>query len=118
MLINEVADNSPIDFENVDLLDDLRFFMSNDPQFYRKIFYPMISKVRDHVKANKKCSDKVFRKVVDHATAQYCSQYKIPGNEKSVFTDIDRDQLARQIFDQEMTNIKSGHYDQWKLMNC
>ena len=109
MLIREFTE-SP-DLENVDMLDDLHFFMHNDPNFYRKKFYPMIARVRDHIKSGKRCKDTVFRPCVDVATEMYCKMFKIPGNEKSVFTDTDRDELARKIFGQEVENIKQGHYD-------
>lgn len=108
MLINEFTEVQ--DLETADLLDDLHFFMHNDPAFYRKKFYPMISKVRDHIKAGKQCKDTVFSSCVNDAMNVYCKKYNI-GNTKSVFTDIDRDSLARRIFGQELENINKGIYD-------
>ena len=110
MVIRDFTENN-LDLEGVDLIDDLHFFMHNDPKFYRRVMYPLISKLRDHVKGGKSCKDTVFRKCVDHAVDTYCNQYRIPGDSKSVFTDVDRDSLARKIFNNEVSNINTGVYD-------
>ncbi len=109
MLIREFTEEP--DLDGVDLVDDLHFFMHNDPKFYRRVLYPLISKLRTHVKKGKKCKDEVFRNCVEQAIAQYCKQYNISGNPTSVFTNVDRDSLARKIFNDEMNNINSGAYD-------
>jgi hypothetical protein len=110
MLIKEFVE-SPLNLEDVDLKDDLKFFMHNDPGFYRRVFYPMISKVRDHIKQGHPCRDDIFRGAVDHAAKTYCQKFKIADNHKSVFTDTDRDELAREIFGKERDNIEQGDYD-------
>lgn len=109
MLIREFTESPEL--KDVDLVDDLHFFMHNDPKFYRRALYPMIVKVRDHIKSGKKCNDTVFRKCVDSAVDSYCSKFKISGNPTSVFTDVDRDSLARKIFAQEQEHINKGTYD-------
>lgn len=109
MLIREFTE-AP-DLEDVDLLDDLHFFMHNDPSFYRKVFFPLISLLKKHVKTGKRCKDDIFKPCVDHAVTLYCKKFNIPGNEKSVFTDVDRDSLARKIFAQEVERIEQGDYD-------
>jgi hypothetical protein len=109
MLINEFTQLP--DMENADLLDDLHFFMHNDPNFYRKVFYPMIAKVRDHVKSGKQCKDTVFKKCVNDAVDIYCKKFNLAGNPTSVFTNVDRDELARKIFGQEIDQIHKGTYD-------
>lgn len=110
MLIKEFV-NSPLNLEDVDLKDDLKFFMHNDPGFYRRVLYPMIARVRDHIKQGHPCRDDIFRGAVDHAAKVYCQKFKIPQNEKSVFTDVDRDELAREIFGKERDHIEQGDYD-------
>lgn len=109
MRINEFTEVP--DLEDVDLLDDLHFFMQNDPSFYRKVFYPLLSMLKKHVKTGKRCKNTIFRPCVDHAITLYCKKFNIPGNEKSVFTDVDRDSLARKIFAQEVERIEQGDYD-------
>ena len=109
MLINEFTD-AP-DLKDVDLVEDLHFFMHNDPTFYRKILFPLISKLKAAVKSNQSASPEMFRGCVDKAADVYCRKFKIPGNPKSVFTDVDRDSLASKIFGQEKENISKGTYD-------
>ena len=109
MLIREFTE-AP-DLKDVDLLDDLQFFMHNDPRFYRKELYPIIAQLKKSVKSGKRCENTLFRKCVDNAVDQYCQKFKIPGNPKSVFTDVDRDSLARKIFAQEQDHISNGTYD-------
>ena len=110
MLLREFL-NSTKDLTEVDFKDDLKFFMHNDPKFYRRVFWPLISKVRDHIKQGNPCRDDIFRPCVDHAATAYCKQYNIPQNHKSVFTDVDRDEIAREIFGQERDRIEQGDYD-------
>ena len=97
--------------KDVDLLDDLQYFMQNDDEFYRRIMYPIISKMKKHIKAGKRCHDNMFKPCVDHAAEVYCKKFDVEGNAKSVFTDVDRDKLAKTIFAQEKHRIESGVYD-------
>lgn len=109
MLIREFTEK--IDLENIDLKDDLEFFMRNDTQFYRRAMHPLISKLKSMIKKGQKCSDSMFRSCVDQASDIYCKKFGIPDNPKSVFTDVDRDELAREIFAKEKDYIEQGKYD-------
>jgi hypothetical protein len=71
----------------------------------------MLSKVKAHIKAGKPCKDDIFRPCVDHAASAYCKKFNIHDSDKSVFTDVDRDALAREIFGQERDRIQKGEYD-------
>jgi hypothetical protein len=109
MLIREIDEK--LNLDEIDLLDDLEFFMNNDSQFYRRTFYPVVTKIRSIIKTGKPCSDKVFRNCIDQAVPIYIKKFNIPGNEKSVFTDVDRDELAKKIFSKEKERIEKGEYD-------
>jgi ABC-type uncharacterized transport system substrate-binding protein len=109
MKITEVT--SAPDLKDVDLKDDLLFFMNNDPVFYRRIFFPTLSKLKSAIKSKKKCNHNIFRPCIDKAAETYCKKFDIAGGDKSVFTDVDRDSLARQIFGQERQHIVKGEYD-------
>lgn len=100
-----------LNFDDVDLVDDLHFFMQNDPKFYRRIMYPAISQMKKSLQSGKGCKHDMFRPCVDTAAKLYCKKFEIPDNEKSVFTDVDRDTLARKIFQQEKEQITQGTYD-------
>lgn len=111
MRLYEFTEFNKIDLESVDLVDDLHFFMHNDPTFYRKIFFPHLHKFKHIIKAGKKCSPKHFKNLIDQAADIYCKKYKIPKVTMSVFSSVDRDQLASKIFNQELDHIKTGAYD-------
>lgn len=104
-------DQSLKELEDVDLVDDLQFFMYNDPKFYRRIMYPVLSQMKKQMQSGQGCKHDMFRPCVDTATKIYCNKYKISANDKSVFTDVDRDAVARKIFQQETERIKKGVYD-------
>lgn len=112
MLLSELDPN--LNTNDVDFLSDLHFFMVNDPAFYRKVYFPCILRLKDMMhKDDQSPSEMLFRKCVNAAIEQYCKKFDIV-NSKSVFTDVDRDQLARKIFSQEKENIANGHYDHRK----
>jgi hypothetical protein len=109
MLIREFTEINEL--KDVDLVDDLHFFIQNDPKFYRKVFFPLLRDFKSKVKNGESCKDTMFRPCVDTAANIYCQKFNIPGNDKSVFTDVDRDELARKIFGQEKDRIEHGDYD-------
>lgn len=111
MLLSELAPN--VNKDDIDFLSDLHFFMINDPSFYRKVYFPCVTYLRDKMKDNDIPSEALFRKCVNTAIDHYCKKFNIP-NQKSVFTDVDRDSLARKIFSQEKENIVNGQYDSRK----
>lgn len=114
MLLNELDPNT--DLKDVDLLDDLHFFMTNDPVFYRKILHPIVITLKKHLKSDTKCDHAMFKSAVDDGVKAYCNKFKIEGNPKSVFTDVDRDELARKIFSQQTDHIQSQHELQSQIM--
>lgn len=107
MLIREFTESPNL--EDVDLLNDLHFFMNNDPNFYRKVFYPALSTLKKHINSKSQCNDTLFRPCVDQAVRIYCKKFNIPGKETSLFTNVDRDSLAKKIFAQELEHIKQGN---------
>lgn len=109
MLLRELDER--FNFKDMDLLDDLEFFMLNDDKFYRRILFPEILKIKHKFDAGQPCEDSCLRPCVDKAATLYCKKFNIPDNEKSVFTDIDRDAVARSIFGKEQDKIAQGHYD-------
>lgn len=106
MLLCELDPNT--DLKDVDLLDDLHFFMTNDSKFYRDKLLKCIVDLKKHITADQPCDHSIFITAVDEAVEQYCKKFKIDGNQASVFTGVDRDELARKIFDQESEHIKSN----------
>ena len=47
---------------NFDLIDDTSFYMRNDPEFYRKEYFPAMARIADmHSKRPRNRSSKMFR---------------------------------------------------------
>jgi hypothetical protein len=109
MLLRELDDS--FNLEDTDLLDDLEFYMLNDDKFFRRILHPELLKVKHKLEAGHACEDTCLRPCVDKAATLYCKKFNIPDGSKSVFTDVDRDAVARKIFGKEQDNIAKGHYD-------
>ncbi len=43
-------DNQLEKMKDVDWVDDLKFFMHNDPKFYRTVLYPVIAELKTKIK--------------------------------------------------------------------
>jgi hypothetical protein len=109
MLLKELDDR--LNLEDTNLLDDLEFFMLHDDKFFRRVLYPQLLDIKHKLEAGKACEDTCLRASVDRAATIYCKKFNIPDPEKSVFTDVDRDAVARSIFGKEQDNIAQGKYD-------
>jgi hypothetical protein len=109
MLLRELDEK--FNLEDSNLLDDLEFFMMNDDKFYRRVLHPELISLKDKLESGEACEDDCLRPCVDKAAMLYCKKFNIPDNPKSVFTDVDRDAVARSIFGKEQENMAKGHYD-------
>ncbi len=110
MKIKEV-DNQLEKFKDVDWVDDLKFFMNNDPRFYRKVLYPVISELKTKIKSGSKCSEMSFAPCIEKAIPAYCNKFKIKQNPKKIFDDEEIKDLAVKMFHEEKTNIENGVYN-------
>lgn len=70
---------SGIDF---DFLEDLIYFMDNDPEFYRQEWHHFLDKVHRHLKKNKTISSKAFKPMVIKAFNAYQNKFDIPELDK------------------------------------
>ena len=93
-----------------DLMDDLAFFMNNDPEFYRKRYFPTMLKLNKFCKEGKRVSSKAFEKLVNDAYEVYRGKFAVEGLEKTLDNEI-REKLCRYIHEQETKNCKDGVYD-------
>ena len=109
MLLRELDEK--FDLSETNLLDDLEYFMMNDDKFYRRVLHPELLKMKRQLESGVACEDNCLRPCVDQAATIYCKKFRIPDAAKSVFTDVDRDSVARKIFPQEQDRIAQGHYD-------
>jgi hypothetical protein len=110
MKLFEVAEQKD-QFEDVDLPEDLKFFMNNDSSFYRKVLYPSILAMKEKVKTGKPCDQMHFKPCISQGINSYCKKFKIEKNPKDLFSDEEIKDLAEKMFHQEKENIEKGVYD-------
>jgi hypothetical protein len=109
MKLFELAQNIE-EFKDVDLVDDLLFFMHNDPAFYRKVLFPRISDMKSTMKAGGECGEMHFKPCVDKAVGSYCNKFKIQQEPNSLFSKEELSNLAEKMFHQEKENIEKDVY--------
>jgi hypothetical protein len=110
MKINDV-DKQSDKFKDIDFVDDLKFFMHNDPRFYRTVVYPVIAELKSKLKSGGKCNEMSFKPCIERAIPVYCNKFKITQNPKVLFAVEEVKDLATKMFHEEKHNIKNGVYD-------
>jgi hypothetical protein len=110
MKINEFVDPKNFHAEEYDLHDDLKFFMNNDPDFYRKHYYPTILKMKIcHGRGDEFTSNK-FMPIVKEAFKLYKTKFPVKNLNASI-KEEDLNEICTKIHDEELKNIESGQYD-------
>jgi len=110
MLLKEISDKID-ELKDVNVVDDLQFFMNNDPLFYRKILYPAISDMKHKLKSGQGCQQDHFHGCIKKGIDSYCKKFKIRKNPKDIFSDAEIKELAEKMFHNEKERIEKGTYD-------
>lgn len=110
MLLKELNEKFD-ELKDVNVVDDLQFFMNNDPAFYRKVLYPSILSMKEKIKGGSSCSEDHFLPCIKKGADSYCQKFKIKKPSKDLFSDEEVKELAQKMFHQEKTNIEKGVYD-------
>ena len=96
---------------NFDIVDDTSFYMRNDPEFYRKEYFPAMASIADmHSKGKDIDPRKCLGNMVDHGCTNYCKKYNPDKHPDEVFTKEIRDSIIDKIFAEEIDEIKKGEY--------
>jgi hypothetical protein len=94
-----------------DVVEDVVVFMRNDPQFYRKSFFPAFSKVADLHRAGKPIDqNKCLGDMVERALEGYCKKFNVARMPDEIFNNDDRQAIIDRVFSEEMEEIKKGEY--------
>lgn len=102
------SDNKELPF---DVVEDAIVFMRNDPMFYRKQYYPTVTKLADMSRAGKPCKKmEMFSSMVEAGINQYCRKFKLADQADEIFNDDDRMTIIDKLFSEEMDLIKKGEY--------
>lgn len=100
--------NKNIDF---DIVEDALVFMKNDPMFYRKEYYPSISKMADlHRAGSKYNAKKILMPMITHGINRYCKKYHLANMPDDLFHQDHRKSLFDKIYNDEIKQIKDGEY--------
>jgi hypothetical protein len=115
MKIFEIFSHNPQEAfaPDFNLGEDLQFFIHNDPEFYRKHYFPFIIKLKEAKQNKTKFTAKAFEALVKHAYNVYTDKF----SEEELPTTID-DKVVKEVcenlYREEIKNIEEGHYDDIK----
>lgn len=110
MLINEMLDEVGAPNLGYDLKDDLVFFMNQDPEFYRKKYYPAMLKYKKYIAKDKKIEPRAFAGLVDEAYQAYQNKFPVEGLPLSLDKEMCQE-ICEYMHETETKNIQDGHYD-------
>ena len=97
-----------IDF---DLVEDAFIYMRNNPMFYRKDYYPTISKMADLQRSgNSYDAESLLNPMVTRGINSYCKEYKLANMPDDIFHDDHRRKLVNKIREEELKQIEKGDY--------
>jgi hypothetical protein len=110
MRINEFSQQPENRFD-YDVVDDVCAFMRNDPIFYRKSFFPAISRIADLHREGKSIDKKqCLGQMIENALEAYCKRFDVADIPDQMFNDNDRNSIMDKIFSEEMEQIQKGEY--------
>jgi hypothetical protein len=92
-----------------DLKDDLAFFMNNDPEFYRKRYFPTMLKLKKYCDEGKTVRPVAFSKLVMDAYNIYKEKFPVEGLQETLDEEM-CEEVCKIIHQQETKNIEEGFY--------
>jgi len=111
MLLREMfsAIGAPKDIEQeVDWLDDLKFFIDNDSALLNQYFFPAIKKHKEH--RNSPDVFKVYIRPIQNCIDHYCDKFDVEDRENKFPKDKIID-LAKRFAEQQNKFIEKGDYE-------
>jgi len=110
MKINEFSQPLEKGF-NYDVVDDAVVFMRNDPMFYRKHYFPAVTKIADLTRAGKKVNpNKCLGPMIETGCQAYIEKYNLGKSADSIFNLDDRQAIMNKIYSEELKLIEQGDY--------
>lgn len=103
---NSVDTTMPFDVE-----DDLVVFMRNDPEFYRKQFFPTMARISDLQKNKGGCNiRKQLMPMIEKGIVSYCKKFNLARHPDEIFHQQQRQGIADRIYEKERKCIDNGDY--------
>jgi len=111
MLLKEMwspIGNPGTNHDEVDYIDDLKFYIDNDNEILSKVLFPAILKHKQNI-GNPKIY-KLYIKPINRCVERYCEQFEIE-NPAEIFPKGKLIEFAKMIADTQEKIIKSGAYE-------
>ena len=98
-----------------DAMNELKLFINNDDDLYRRQFMPIIQNIKRRIKNGTYDHEKAPRLwlyLVDAAARKYVNEFGSPDQDvKDMFPKDLRDAIALDMANEEFEKIKAGEYD-------
>jgi|LauGreDrversion4_2_1035121.scaffolds.fasta_scaffold529790_3 hypothetical protein len=94
--------------QDIDWLDDLKFFIDNDDKMLNQYFFPAVKRHKEH-----KDHPRVFQvyiKPIQHCLNHYCDKYEIEDKDEK-FPKDKLIELAKRFAKEQTEFMKKGDYD-------
>ena len=95
-----------------DAMNELKLFINNDEDLYRKQFMPIIANIKRKIKRgvyNHEMSPKLWMYLVDNAAKKYVKEFGSPDQDvKDMFPKELRMEIAKDLADEEFDKIKTN----------
>jgi hypothetical protein len=95
--------------QDINWLDDLKFFIDNDNAMLNQYFFPAIKKHKQH--RGHPNAFKIYMRPLESCLESYCDKYEVENYEEK-FPKDKMIELAKQIADQQEKFMEEGDYDQ------
>lgn len=97
--------------DEIDWLDDLKFFMDNNNDMLNRYFFPAVDKHKSHV--GNPNTYKLYYRALERCLENYINKYNIENSEEK-FPKESLIELAKKISEEQEGYIKNGDYDEDK----
>jgi hypothetical protein len=99
------------DDQDVDWLEDLKFYIDNENRLLNNYFFPAVEKHKEH--AGNPNAWKLYMKPVQECLKCYLEQYEIETPEEK-FPKEALEELAHKMAEEQERHIQEGDYDEDK----
>jgi hypothetical protein len=108
VMVREITETIDVGF---DLVDDTCMHMRNDPNFYRREYFPTMAKIADMQReGNNDNPRKIIMPMIEKGITDYCSKYEIAGHPDDAYNNDHRTAIYDKIYQEEMKAIEQGDY--------
>jgi hypothetical protein len=96
------------DQQDIDWLDDLKFFIDNDDKMLSNFFFPAVKKHKEY--QGHPDAYKIYLKPIENCLGHYCKKFEI-SNPEEKFPKEKLIDLAKQIAAEQDQHLKHGDYE-------